>query len=223
MTLFEPEEAPRQLFGIVGYNISRCLQISANLFRVGRELNYYTDLDHKAPIHTWKNSQGESVPVVHVANDPVVTPLSEAPLQGLSTPFATLVSVEVPLFYPHPLAHMRWSSYNTQAHYQAGEYFTFVLPKGGGPWAFTWNRVGPLLPWMKMPDSRGHLVYTALGAEMKRDDVPLFIQEAIETQLKSYRNAPGSITGPSQTSWTYFREHVKAYENGDKFPIPDPS
>ncbi|MFN4279386.1 DUF1838 family protein [Thermosynechococcus sp.] len=77
-------------------------------------------------------------------------------------------------------------------------------------------RLGPWLPWMRMGDRPGYLIYSATGRKtLTVEDLPSLLQEQLERLEASseYRE------GADMTSWLYFQEHFEAYLEGALFPV----
>jgi hypothetical protein len=86
----------------------------------------------------------------------------------------------------------------------------------------SWNRVGPWLPWMKMGQREGNLIYSASGKKVKDfNELPAILKKEIETRVPMFKDAPSEkIEGEEMTSWQYFKLHFDAYQQGATFPIP---
>ncbi|TAD78864.1 MAG: DUF1838 domain-containing protein [Oscillatoriales cyanobacterium] len=229
-----PGEPQRHSFDIVGMNVARGLQQEDGSWQMlSRELTYYLDPATGAVVHQWVNPwTGESLPVVHVANDPV-----EAPLRGS---FAATLAGDSAIFtcdvfpaYPNPLGNdPRFRDYSPDPNYSAAEFFKLAVPLAElfdadrptvNSMTVAWHRIGPWLPWMKMGDRPGQLVYSACGQRVSGfEALPALLQTEIRDRLPKYRHAP---TRPSQrknmTSWQYFKENFEAYLRGELFPLPE--
>ncbi|MCE9576184.1 MAG: DUF1838 domain-containing protein [Deltaproteobacteria bacterium] len=231
---FVPDEPPRALFATVGMNVARCLRDGDGWELVSRELMAYLDPETGAILDRWANPwTGATVPVVHVANRIVQNPLAGgAPLQ-LAGGWAT-ATIDVPLFYPNPLATDDASrAYSPAASYQAGEFFALSAPAEAlvdparatvPAMTLAWHRVGPWLPWMAMGDRPGLLVYVAHGARVDGfEALPAILRDEISARVPLYRHAPRCIVRDrNETSWTYFARHRAEYEAGARFPIAEP-
>ena len=87
----------------------------------------------------------------------------------------------------------------------------------------SWDRVGPWLPWMKMGNKGGHLIYSAFGNKTDSfSDLPELLEDEINSRLPLSKNAPPSkLDQEDVTSWMYFKRYFEAYLRGDVFPIPE--
>ncbi len=85
-----------------------------------------------------------------------------------------------------------------------------------------WDRIGPWVPWMKMGDRSGNLIYSAWGGKVASvAELPQLIQDEMNTRVPLFKNAAKSILDKDDvTSWIYFKQHFDAYLKGEKFPIP---
>ncbi len=230
---FVPGERPRALFATVGMNVARCLREGDAWHLVSRELMYYLDPATGAVLDRWPNPwTGATVPVVHVANRSVQNPLAGGAPMQVADGWAT-VTIDVPLFYPSPLAADATRAYSPAPDYQAGEFFALSAPAAAlaDPARATvpamtlgWHRVGPWLPWMAMGERPGLLVYVAHGARVDGlAALPAILRDELATRLPLYRHAPRCVVRDrNETSWTYFARHLAAYQAGARFPIAAP-
>lgn len=219
---------PIALFDVVGMNVARCVDLDGAWYLTSRELMFYLAPGGDRPLTRWRNPWTEAeVPVVHVANHLVQMRLGGGSAVTFSDGRATVV-VDVPLFYPNPLAD---DPAGGGPSYQGGEFFVLGGPAAGlaaGPTVSTldlvWHRVGPWLPWMGQGDRPGYLVYRATGRKVASvDALPAFMRGELATRLPLFATAPTCVVdGPNQTSWTYFAQHRAAYQRGERFPIAAP-
>lgn len=222
-----PGEAPRRLFEVVGMNVARCGVDGDSGWFASREVMLYLDPETHAPLDRWKNPwTGEEVAVVHVANSPVQSrlPAARAPRWERGPDGEARFRIDVPVAYPQPLA--------PGGHYQAIEMFVLDAPAAEvtararptvSRLRLSWHRVGPWLPWMKMGDRPGTLVYSATGARVAGyAALPAALRAIIDERLPRFRGAPPCLVeGPSETSFSYFARHRAAFERGERFPIAD--
>jgi len=232
---FVPNEPRRHLFNIVGMSAARCLpHPESGWYFLSRELTFYLDPETNALAERWQNPwTGEVLTVIPVANDPVQGLFRrEVPAQvGLTT---TTFQFDLFPHYANPLAEdPRFQDYSPQPLYQAVELFKLTVPtpalkaKESNTIAevhLYWSRIGPWLPWMKMADRPGYLIYSASGQKAFRvAELPALLQEQLQ-RLSLYREAPTTYReGADMTSWLYFQQHFEAYLAGAMFPIVDPT
>lgn len=230
---FIPHEKRQRLFKMVGVSVSRCLPVAENHWAfTSRELTYYLDPETGEKLQTWKNPWTEEVlPVMHVANNPVQGNFKgQFPAQvGEDT---TTLAFDIFPAYPNPLSDPKFAPYCPNPYYQAAELFKFLvptaelfdenLPSVSNLW-LTWDRIGPWVPWMKMGDRTGHLIYSATGSRVNDfENLPQLLQDEINTRMPLYRQAPAApLDGEDMTSWLYFEKHFDAYLAGETFPIPE--
>ena len=234
------QSEPRNVFNVVGVNIGRCLNDSKNhqIIVTTREIQLYIDVNSGKKLNQWMNPYtGESVPVVHVANDPVQSTID---VDGYSTVgYLTSVNqimlpIDVNLFYSNPLyANETLRKYSKEQFYQAGEYFKYFSTLDQitnesltevNQMDISWTRVSPILPWMNMSMGyNGSLIFSAQGTRVhsldQLDDVLL---REIETRMPLYKEAPTCrLNCSSATSWTYFEKYFNEYlSKTQEFPIP---
>ena len=233
---FLPGEPKTHLFNIVGMNVSRCLDNGDESWDfVSRELTYYLDPETDEILHSWKNPwTGETLTVMHVANNPVQ---SRQPFEGEyeATVDGDFATFKFDLFssYPNPLGNdAQFVDYSPQSLYQAVELFKLTVPTQElrdpnitsiSQVLLAWDRLGPWVPWMKMGDRPGQLIYSAIGRKIAGfDELPQLLQEQINSRIPAYRHAPNArIDSENITSWRYFKRHFDAYLAGKEFPLPD--
>ena len=55
----------------------------------------------------------------------------------------------------------------------------------------SWDRIGPWLPWMKMGNKPGQLIYSAQGLKIDSfSELPEWLQAEINNRLPLYKEAP---------------------------------
>lgn len=229
---FVPGEKRQRLFKMVGMNVSRCLPVDENHWEfTSRELTYYLDPESSEKLQTWKNPWTEEVlPVMHVANNPVQGNFKgQFPAQVNDE--TTTLGFDIFPSYPNPLTDPKYAEYCPKPNYQAAELFKFVVPtlelfdddvQSVSKLWLSWDRIGPWLPWMKMGDRAGHLIYSATGNKVDGfEQLPQLLQAEINTRMPLYRQAPeAQLDTEDMTSWLYFEKHFDAYLAGETFPIP---
>ncbi len=225
-------EKDRHLFKYWGMNIrtSKGFQDPEKGYgfrHVSRELLIYLDPKTGEPVKNWKNPwTNEMVNVVHVANDPVngrgVTwakggPNGPAKFRGWESEGKIMQTSEVPLFYENPLAG-EYQEY-VGGTYHAMEIFNFVIDKdelldaskdAAYP-VIAWSRISKFLPWLKMGDRQGYMIFSGAGKKLKGgfEAMPDVFKKYIATEFPTYNHAPPTDdTRPNETSWTYFKKKM---------------
>jgi hypothetical protein len=229
-----PGEADRLLFRVEGMNIRQCGTVNdpekGKGFRlVTKEILVYQDPKTGEVLETWDNPwTGETVEVIHVANDPV----NQAPMfpvgrggKPFSMPFQIVgdqwwVTSTIPLFYGNPLGG-DYQAY-VGGTYHATEMFNFMgnidsLEPGSGDTAnirVGWQRLSSWLPWMKNGDRAGIMYFHTAGRKLESyDDLSDLMKQQIRDNYPAYDTPPPvDDTRPNETSWTYFKKVVGAGE-----------
>jgi len=229
-----PGEADRLLFRVEGMNIRQCGTVEdpekGTGFRlVTKEILLYQDPKTGEVLETWENPwTGETVEVIHVANDPVnqqpFFPIGRGG-KPFSMPFEIVgdqwwVTSTVPLFYPNPLGGA-YQPY-VGGTYHATEMFNFMgnvdsLKAGSGDTAnirVGWQRISSWLPWMKNGDRTGIMYFHTAGRKLKSyDDLSDLMKQQIRDNFPGYDTPPPvDDARPNETSWTYFKKVVGASE-----------
>ena len=229
-----PGEPRKHLFKMVGMSVARCIPNLDNTWDLmSRELSFYLDPNTGERIDKWENPwTGEILPVVHVANN-LVQRFLKVRFPAIVEPENTTFVVDLFANYPNPLANnQRFREYSPQPFYQAAELFKFTIPTAElknpqtisvSKMMLAWDRMGPWLPWMKMGDRPGNLVYSAWGSKVNSfTDVPQLLQDEINTHVPLYKDAPQvKLERDDMTSWKYFGKHFDAYLRGEIFPLPE--
>ena len=227
-----PGEKDRHIFDVVGINTRQCERhkdpVRGEGFRsVSREIMVYLDPATGAIIDQWKNPwTGETVEVIHVANDPVnmraptfARKADGSPLQVSLRRYGDLLvsSSEVPLFYENPLAGA-YQDY-IGGKYHAMEIFNtfypaadFLTPKGPriGSSRISWQRVSGLLPWMRMGDRPGVMIFNATGfSTFERAQIPPKLMQILQTRYPDYLTPPPlGDARPNATTWTITKKWI---------------
>ena len=226
-------EPDRHLFDGEGMNIRRCLPVSdpkrGKGYRlVSREVMVFTDPATGKIIREWNNPwTGETVEVMQIANDPVnMRPsfpfgaygkfASEMPIKRMGD--WVLMPVEVPLFYPNPLAGAYQDYVGNKYH--AMEIFDFAaradeLLDTRRPTAYpviSWVRISDWMPWMKMGGRHGQIVFNAMGTKLKGfDELPKLLKDEIAARYPEYTAPPpADDQRPNATTWTVFKKQIDA-------------
>ncbi|MEM1092181.1 MAG: DUF1838 family protein [Pseudomonadota bacterium] len=233
-----PGEKDRHMFDLLGVNVRHC-KVSEDPKRgrsfrsVSREIMVYLDPETGVLIDSWENPwTGETIKVLHVANDPVNmrAPRYEREADGsssLSMPLRrygdiTARSSEIPLFYTNPLGG-DYQPY-VGGTYHAMEIFdSFYDSKklldssepSIGQSHLGWVRVAKWLPWLKMGDRPGWMIFNATGFNtFDRELLPERLVKILDERFPEYWNPPPlDDDRPNETSWTVFKKYIE--EHGD--------
>jgi Protein of unknown function (DUF1838) len=220
-----PGERPQKLFGVEGFNVRRRVETAEKdgFFLATRELVLYTDPKTNEIISEWANPwTKEKVEVFQIQNDPVNSRVRVkdgkyifTSMDGKrefgegSTPEEInnhlVWTSDVFPFYPLP---------GFDKNYTASEMFDFYvekeeLNKKSPPKnvMLSWTRVGPFLPWMKMPNNGGIIIVHARSWRMENwDMMPERIKKETREKYPVYMTAPTSVdpNKPNETSWTFY-------------------
>ena len=225
-------EKDRHLFTYWGMNIrsSKGYQDPVKGYgwrHVSREVLFYLDPKTNEVVRTWKNPwTQEEVDVVHIANDPVNSrgiswardDRGPAQFRGKILEDKINFTTEVPLFYANPLA----GDYQefVGGTYQAMEIFNFIADaddlldasKSITSPVIAWSRISKFLPWMKMGDRQGYMIFSGTGKKLRGGyaAMPEGIKKEIALNYPIYKNAPPTDdTRPNETSWTDFKKIIE--------------
>jgi len=199
---------------------ARAIEVEGGYDLLTREAVFYLDPLTRQIIDTWTNPfTGAEVEVVHIWNDPVNQQFRlEGPRGPFRAPFLeangeVMFKIDVPLSYPSPLPRAEFPEESQSDTYQAMELFGFYVTRAdlgsdapGAPSAVSWTRICPWLPFMRMADRPGHLVYHGRGAKLAGGYGDLPAQVRARTDGTPFASAPTDFTQPNETSWTYYRK-----------------
>jgi hypothetical protein len=227
-----PGEKDRHLFNVVGINTRQCERhedpVRGPGFRsVSREIMVYLDPRSGEIIDRWQNPwTGETVEVIHVANDPVnmrqprfLRGTDGKPISvSLRQYDDTLVSSsEIPLFYENPLGgayqdyiggtYHAMEIFNT--YYRAADFIDTKRTRISES-RISWQRISGWLPWMKMRDRPGVMIFNATGfSTFDRSRIPPRLMQVLTARYPEYL-VPPPLGDPrdNETTWTITKRWI---------------
>ncbi|MDZ4181827.1 MAG: DUF1838 family protein [Candidatus Cloacimonadaceae bacterium] len=221
-----PGEKRTELFAFEGYNIARTIPAETGFQLLTREAAFYIDHRTGQILENWRNPiSGMEVPVIHIWNDPVNQDMSfsEEDLRYVrmifpSTDLGEQIAYHMEIFphYPSPLPRKEYSQFSQSDTYSAAEFFQFFADKkdlankdlSTVPVNITWTRISPWMPFMRMGDRPGNLVFVCRGRKLPGGfaDLPKHIRDYVMLHNPIFSEPPKEFTEPNETSWTYFRK-----------------
>jgi hypothetical protein len=227
-----PGQKDRHLFNVLGVNTRQCgtaqdAERGAGFRSVSREVMLYLDPETNAVLDGWRNPwTGDTVTVVHVANDPVNMrePAFErtadgSPAEASLRRYGDLLvsATEYPLYYRNPLGG-DYQDY-VGGYYHAMEMFNSFYRADElldpsrrltRSWV-SWTRVAQWLPWMKMADLPGVMIISATGSSIfERSGIPEPLKSVLERDYPEYFEPPPvDDARANETSWTVFRRYLE--------------
>lgn len=219
---YEMDKPWKNLFDFEMYNIARVQRLpgDSGWRLISREMLVYKDPKTHTILKTWKNPwTGEEVEVFHVWNDPVNASLRygqfKTPYQRMGEGRLNMFN-DVPLFYPSPLKKAEWPQNSRSDIYMGAELFNFFCnekdlqnkKKKNIPVDISWSRFSDYLPWMRMADRPGNLLYQSRGWKVQGgwNGLPKDLKDYVLSQFPEYQHAPSAFTSPNMTSWKYFKK-----------------
>lgn len=225
-------EPDKLLFLGEGMNIRQCVAVDdpkrgKGYRQVSREIMLFLDPKTGEIARQWANPwTGETVPVGHIANDPV-NGRPSFPMGADGKPYTVSIKrmgawaqmpLEVPLFYENPLGGDYQDYVGNKYH--AMEIFDFAaradeLLDTKYPTAYpsvSWVRVSDWMPWMKMRGRHGNIVFNAMGAKLESfDELPAVLKDEIAKNYPAWTSPPpGDDARPNETTWTVFKKQIDA-------------
>jgi len=220
-------ERDKLLFAVEGMNVRSCSSVTdpekgEGYKLVSREILLYKDPKTGEVLSKWENPwTGETVDVLHVANDPVNFTSYKVGRDGKPATFRGDIlgdrwwqTMEVPLWYPNPLA----GDYQKEigGTYHATEMFNFLgdveslLSKDTttAEVQVGWARMSDWLPWMMMNGRDGVIYMHTAGRKLDSwDDMSDTMKNEIAEHYPDYV-APPPADDPrrNETSWIYYKK-----------------
>lgn len=220
-------EKDKLLFNVEGMNTRQCTSVSDpekgdGYKLVSREILLYKDPETDEVLATWDNPwSGETVDVLHVANDPVNFTSYKIGRDGKPAPFTASVLGDrwwmtnaVPLWYPNVLA----GEYQKEigGTYHATEMFNFMGDMDSLLSTETttaevqvgWVRMSDWLPWMMMNGREGLIYMQTAGRKLESwDDISDTMKAEIATNYPDYTAPPPADDDRrNETSWSYYKK-----------------
>ena len=220
-------ERDRLLFHVEGMNIRTCSSVDdpekgPGYKLVSRELLLYKDPETGDVLSTWDNPwTGETVDVLHVANDPVNFTAHKIGRDGKPSTFSGdflgnrwWQTNTFPLWYPNPLA----GEYQQEigGTYHATEMFNFMgdVESLLDPDTSTadvqvgWARMSDWLPWMMMNGREGVIYMHTAGRKLDSfDQLSDTMKAEIAEHYPEYDSPPPlDDARRNETSWIYYKK-----------------
>jgi hypothetical protein len=222
---YVPGERGRPLFELEAYNIARIVTVEGGYQMLTREVALYKDLETGEILERWYNPFIEdTVNVLHVWNDPVNQQLLlkgrfgdwGVPWMRMGEGRVAMYS-DIFLYYPSPLKKEDFPENSRSDMYQAAELFQFFIGEEelndrSKPSVYSevgWTRISDFLPWMRMGERPGNLVYHCRGYKIMDggfEALPKQMREYVLKNQPRFAGAPKTFTQPNETSWTYFKK-----------------
>ncbi len=122
--------------------------------------------------------------------------------------------------YPSVLNKKEHGEFAQSDTYQAAEFFQFFVNKDdiqdtsltSIPADISWSRLSPWMPFMRMGDRIGNLVFVCRGTKLEGGfkSLPAHIKDYVMSNKPEYDHAPDTWSEPNETSWTYFRKLLES-------------
>lgn len=220
-----PGEKSMELFAYQGYTISRLETTETGYRLLGREVGLF--LDHRTGriMETWRNPfTQESLPVIQIWNDPVnqsfeydanTLPYIRQFLPSTKLGESVVYHSELFPFYPHVLSQRLYGEYVQSEYFQSAEFYEYrtrltdladsLATSVPAEISFTW--FAPWLPFMKMGDREGHLVFVCRGYKVASlAEIPELLRKTVMQHNPAFSRAPAVYSEPNMTAWSYFKK-----------------
>lgn len=221
-----PGEQRKELFHFEGFSVARLVEVENGWQMLTREAAFYSDPRTGEILETWQNPfTKKDVPVVQVWNDPVnqqfdftdeeVAFISKF-LPSVDMGDQLVFYMDIFPFYPSALPRKDYAQFSQSDTYQAAEFFQFFVDKAellnetlsSVPATISWTRISPWMPFMRMGDKPGNLVFVCRGSKLMGgyEALPERIRNYVAARNPQYAHAPETFEHPNETSWTYFKK-----------------
>ena len=230
-----PGQKSMQLLAVEGYNISRLQAVEGGYQLLSKEVILLLDHRSKEILNTWRNPfTGESLPVLHILNDPVnqsfvyepdMLPYISSMLPSTRLDESIIYHSEIFPFYPHILPRREYNAHVQSDYFQAAEITEYRAHTAdladsslsSVPAEYNMSYISPWLPFMCMSDRAGQLLFVARGEKLEGGFMAL--PEALKAYIITYHidfsQAPTLWTEPNSDPWSYFKE-LTEQENSDE-------
>lgn len=220
-----PGEKSMELFAYDAFQISRIVETEAGFRLLAREAGVFRDHRTRQILHSWRNPfTQETLPIIHIWNDPVnqvfeyeanTLPFIRQFLPSTELEDKVVYHSEIFPFYPHVLPRRLFGEYVQSDYFQSAELHEFSAEKAAladslASWvpaevSFTW--IAPWLPFMKMGDREGQLLFVCRGTKLEEGfaALPQDLQEYVRTTNPAFTEAPTEFSEPNINPWSYFR------------------
>ena len=229
-------EKDTALFNVQGMNVRQCHYKVDDVRGPGirwtsREILLFLDPATDEVLKTWKNPYtGETVDVFQVFNDPVNTRGYIWARDENGEPTGIGMDLKVfddlildgggaaRLFYTNPLAGDYQEYIGGTYHAMELGAFSANTAQGLSPDTTTiddamlsWGRISKWLPWMKMGDREGVVVFNTAGMRLQSyAELPDVLRNEIEATYPIYREPPPiDDDRPNETSWVVFKRLIE--------------
>lgn len=222
-----PNEKDHHLFGRKPINTRRCNVVEdkrhGNSFHsVCRKIMVYIDPE---TLDEWINPWiGDTIEVMHVANDPVNMRAYRYEQSEDREPFefsirhygdVTVPAIEVSRLYDNPLGS-EYQDYVGRRHNRTEIFNNFYNTEkllgpeitNVGQNEVAWTRAAQWLAWMEMSDRAGAMIFNATGSStLNQDDLHAELVEGIETRYPEHA-MPSSLNDDrkNETSWKVLKK-----------------
>jgi hypothetical protein len=220
-----PGEKSMELFGYEGYVISRLIPEDSGYRLLSKEVGFFLDHRTKAILEDWRNPfTQETLPVIHIWNDPVNQSFEYSPqtlpyirqfLPSVDMGESLVYHNEIFPFFPHPLSRRQYGEYVQSDHFQSAEISQYRVSKSaladslqtGVPAELTSTWIMPWMPFMKMADREGHLIFSLRGRKLDSgfSELPQKLRDYVLKHQPDFAHAPTYYYEPNMNPWSYFK------------------
>lgn len=231
-----PGQKSTQLFALEGYNISYLQKVEGGYQLLGKEVILLLDHRTEEVLNIWRNPfTGESIPVLHILNDPVnqsfvyepdMLPYISSMLPRVQVGESTIYHSEIFPFYPHVLPRREYNMHVQSDYFQAAEITEYRVRTAAladsslssVPAEYNMCYISPWLPFMRMSDRAGQLLFVARGQKLEGGfaALPQALKGYIISHHIDFTQAPTIWTEPNQDPWSYFKELTEQHNSEEE-------
>ncbi len=225
-----PGERRKDLFDVEGYNIVRAVPDERGYLLLGKEVMLFLHSQSGEILSTWQNPvSGRNVPVLHVFNDPANMDLR------FTDEYFQLLHLVLPSslvgdqfvwhndlfpYYPNALSRQDYPLYSQSDTYQAADLSQYLVKQSdledpllkSVPALYTFTRIYPWLPFMRMGERPGNIIITGRGCKLEGgfEDLPQYLKDYVLTNAPEFARAPDAYSQPNATIWTNFKKMAES-------------
>ncbi len=221
-----PGERRKDLFDVEGYSIVRAIPDERGYLLLSKEVMLFKHRQSGEILETWYNPMtGRENAVIHVFNDPTNMDLrfTDEYFQWLTqvlpcTELGDQISWHHEFFphYPNVLSRSDYPLFSQSDTYQAVDISNYLVDRAdledplqhSVPAIYTFTRVYPWLPFMRMGERPGNLILTGRGRKLEGGfgDLPPVLREYVLNQAPGFARAPDAYSQPNSTIWSNFKK-----------------
>jgi Protein of unknown function (DUF1838) len=207
------------------FGVQRLKKTDIGWLRLGKEAGVYTDKASGQPLEYWQNPFTErKVEVVHLKNDPSSGEFRAPPMTSLLADQVCFTR-DILQTKPSVMPVDEYPLYSQSNSYKFAELYTYFASaadladtaRPSVPMIGANTRMGNWFPWMEMGQRRGWLLSQVRSKKLNSvKELPREILSYWEKRDPTIFEAPTEVTGPNESSWSFFKKRIDAQRTAAK-------